>query len=102
MKPQRTVNEKLLEFTKKRPCIVCSLSPCDPCHIRSVGSGGGDDPENIVPMCRQHHTEQHKIGWIRFLEKYPKAWMVLKVMGWTIINTQFNKKLFHPDLVDYH
>jgi len=51
-------------------CIVChSLAP-DPHHIKSVGAGGDDTPDNILPLCRIHHSEAHTIGRKSFYYKY--------------------------------
>jgi hypothetical protein len=31
----------------------------DPHHIKSRGSGGGDIEENVILLCRRHHTLAH-------------------------------------------
>lgn len=70
------------------PCMVdgCNRVPTDKCHIKSKGSGGSMDDSNIVYMCREHHTEQHKIGWIKFFEKYSAVKRILTVKGWRVEN----------------
>lgn len=84
-KPQRKVNEDLLERVRQMPCSVCGAEgPSDPSHIRSRGSGGGDQHWNVFPKCRPHHTEWGTIGWMRFLGKYPLFADLLLENGWDI------------------
>jgi hypothetical protein len=77
-KPRRIKDSQLLTEVRGSPCCICGR-PADPAHIKSRGSGGNDVPENIVPLCRVHHTLQHALGWKRFTEKYPvRTWAELK------------------------
>ena len=34
-------------------------SGIDPHHIISRGAGGGDEPQNIIALCRRHHNLAH-------------------------------------------
>ena len=62
MKPSKAV----LDVVNKRDgrCMYgllhggCSEGK-DPHHIKSRGSGGGDEPENIITLCRRHHNDAH-------------------------------------------
>ena len=49
---------------RKLPCVVCLKSPCDAAHIRigfiGIGIKPGDD--RVLPLCREHHSEQHQVG----------------------------------------
>lgn len=83
-KRRRFEDEKILDFFRQAPCIVCSRGS-DPCHIRSRGSGGGDEEWNLIPLCREHHQVQHKIGWVRFCKKNPGVARVLDQNGWKFI-----------------
>ena len=38
-------------------CLICQRSPVDPAHLKTRGSGG-DDLNNVVPLCRFHHDQQ--------------------------------------------
>lgn len=69
-----------------KPCLVCSRTPTDVAHIKTKGSGGTLHPENVMPLCREHHTEQHKIGIVTFIKKYPSVFLHLKYLGWEIEN----------------
>ena len=59
---------------KERPKVVCYLYGCgdaaDRHHICSRGSSAGradiDDEDNILLLCRWHHTEIHQLGWKKF------------------------------------
>ena len=39
-------------------------------HVKTRKSGGTDDDYNLMPLCRSHHTECHKIGTSTFVKKY--------------------------------
>ena len=57
----------------------------DRAHIRSKGAGGSFDKSNILLLCREHHTEQHKVGWHKFCEKYPSIAEELSNRDWEIV-----------------
>jgi hypothetical protein len=38
-------------------------------HVRSRGAAG-DDRANLVPLCGDHHAEQHRVGTRSFEKKY--------------------------------
>jgi hypothetical protein len=66
------------------PCMVCKRLPSDPCHVKTWKITQSDQWFNIIPMCREHHQEQTKIGWGPFLERHPVIEVLLKSMGWKI------------------
>ncbi len=41
----------------------------EPAHVQTRGAGGLDKG-NTVPMCQQHHAEQHTLGIQTFQKKY--------------------------------
>lgn len=50
----------------------CSQVPWGkPHHIKSRGAGGNDEPENLLRLCWEHHTQIHTIGDSRFTEYWP-------------------------------
>lgn len=62
------------EFVSGYPCIVCVKEGglwrySDPHHVKHRGAGG-DDPENVVPLCRVHHRECESTGQLTFESKY--------------------------------
>lgn len=91
-------NFELLAEIKSKSCQVCGKRPVDPCHVKSVGSGGPDTPSNIIPLCRWHHSEQHAKGWITFLKKNPALSWHLECLGWEVVEELGRKKLQHADL----
>ena len=57
-----------------RKCCICG-KPADVHHVRALGMGR--DREDVVhegmevlPLCRIHHTEAHKLGRLTFKSKY--------------------------------
>ena len=44
-----------LDWIRLSRCLVCRKTPCDPHHVKTRGAGGKDE-NNVVPLCRQHHT----------------------------------------------
>ena len=50
-------------------CLLC-MNQAERHHIKSRGSGGGDEPDNIMMLCRSHHIEVHKIGRTSFIKKH--------------------------------
>lgn len=77
----------------KKSKLVCSLCNLygENHHIKTRGSGGKDDDWNLIPLCRNHHMEIHRIGPIRFLKKYSKAKEIFAAKGW-YISDEFGRK----------
>jgi predicted restriction endonuclease len=77
----------------KRECLICGDPDVDTAHIKTRGSRGGDEAENLMDLCRLHHTEQHKIGIVTFTEKYKMVRDRLEGHGWAIVDLFGQKKL---------
>lgn len=69
---------------KSQRCLVCNSVQVDVAHIKTKGSGGFDEEWNLMPLCRIHHTEQHKIGIVTFAIKYYSVHEHLAENGWSI------------------
>lgn len=78
-KPKRHQDSKLLEIVRNQKCTVCQKWPSDPHHITSRGAGGGDTGDNVIPLCRKHHTEWHSRGPIHMVSTYVKVYDWLKI-----------------------
>lgn len=91
-KNSRIINKDLLKSYHSKGCLICNRLS-DPCHIKSKGSGGDDIESNLMPLCREHHTKQHQIGWRRMTELYPQVYFYLKRYGWSFDE---NNKLIEP------
>lgn len=51
-------------------CMVCNAPPpSDACHITTKRLRG-DALDNLMPLCRREHQEQHRIGIKSFVRKY--------------------------------
>ena len=60
-------NSRYLKFLREFGyCAVCASSGCDPCHgpVNGMSSKGPD--AEAIPMCREHHNEQTRLGWPKF------------------------------------
>ena len=61
-----------LAYVRQLPCTICQRpGRSDPAHIRSAArqygkrqTGLGEKPDDkwVLPLCRQHHDEQHRRG----------------------------------------
>ena len=98
MKSKRIENQEVLDLFRNKPCAACGKIGSDPCHIKSRGSGGPDAEWNLISLCREHHTEQHAIGWYRMVWRYPLIAFKLAQKGWCftrdskIRNDRLNKE----------
>lgn len=74
----RVNDPEFLKGFRRQKCFVgnCKVRFCDAHHIRTRGAGGGDEPDNVIPLCRQHHIEVHSQGAKSFAQKYnlPISW----------------------------
>ena len=57
-----------------KKCCICGL-PSDLHHLDHVGSGRDRDEiihegMEVLPLCREHHTEAHTVGQITFNNRY--------------------------------
>ena len=83
-KHKRTVDPNFLADMRKLPCIACGVNPPNEAHhIKTRGSGGGDDAFNILPLCRLDHILVHQLGDFKFYNAHPHLLEYLHEMGWT-------------------
>jgi hypothetical protein len=70
-KRPRERDEKHLAFIRSLRCCLCGKPNPDPAHIRSANpiygkreTGGGEKASDkwTVPVCREHHEQQHAAG----------------------------------------
>lgn len=93
-KPKRHVDQQLLDKYRRRSCDVCGNFPSDPAHIKSRGAHGDDVDDNLLSLCREHHTEQHQIGHFKMSRKYPFYGQILAQKNWVFSG---DKKLRRAD-----
>jgi len=85
-------------------CAACStFADIDRHHVTSVGAGGSDEPDNLMPLCRKHHVQVHTEGWSKMCKKWPgvKQWLwlherhdVLKKLSRTSYNVKNDNRTF--------
>lgn len=63
-------------------CLSCGRFLVDLHHVKTQGAGGNDENYNLMPLCREHHTEVHTIGLNSFSERYIKVYQWLINNGW--------------------
>ena len=71
-KQKRIVNTAMIESLKELTCYICGYHIVDVHHLNSKGSGGDDIENNLITLCRKHHSELHQIGLKKFSWKYPR------------------------------
>lgn len=79
-------------------CQCCGKrSKLDKCHIKTKGSGGSLDPENIYFGCRKCHTIQHAKGFKWMADNFPLFKMTLFSKGWEFKDIFGVTKLLRKD-----
>lgn len=73
-----------LAWLRERKCGVCRFlhfiyrdrkcasgaGPIEAAHGPVNGRGSKGSDHEAIPLCSEHHREQHRIGWPAFEEKY--------------------------------
>ena len=59
-----------------QPCLCCGHE-AEWHHLTTQKNFGGNAPDNMMPLCREHHTEIG-MGLGKLMEKYPriKHWLI--------------------------
>ncbi|OSP20403.1 putative HNHc nuclease [Staphylococcus agnetis] len=78
--------------TVNRNCIICGKPHSDLAHRYAVGRGRDRTKINhygnqVLALCREHHTEQHNIGMDSFNDKYHLH------DSWVDVDERLNKML---------
>jgi hypothetical protein len=67
-------DDEYLEWCKHQKCAKCGWTPhwemstfmlCDPAHVRRIADGAGvalKPAYSAIPLCHDHHVEQHRVG----------------------------------------
>ena len=70
-KEPRVKDERHLNYVRSLNCCICGAPNVDAAHIRTAslehgkrGLGMQEKASDcwVVPLCREHHTEQHSFG----------------------------------------
>ncbi|WP_368862702.1 putative HNHc nuclease [Staphylococcus haemolyticus] len=78
--------------TVNRNCVICGKPHSDLAHRYAVGKGRNRNKINhvgnqVLALCRNHHTEQHQIGIDTFNKKYHLT------DSWVDVDDRLNKML---------
>jgi len=69
---------------------MCMKQPVDAHHVKTRGAGGSDIIENLMPLCRAHHSEIHAKGLMWASKNYSSVEYWLGRNGWEV--DKFDKK----------
>ena len=77
------INHYLYYCIKQKVCCICGKHHADLHHVDAVGIGRDrkkidDSKHRKMALCREHHTEYHKIGSEKFTLKYKVYGIVYK------------------------
>jgi len=96
-KKDTSQDAQLLRSFRELPCMACGkFPPNEAHHIKTRGSGGGDDYWNILPLCTSCHTGSknswHQSGAVSFLLKHNHILVYLQKLGWELIDGKLRFK----------
>lgn len=68
------INAYLIQCIRHKRCCICGR-PADIHHVDAIGMGNDrrhfdDSGHEIIALCREHHTQAHNLGNVRFMERY--------------------------------
>jgi|SRR3990172_4190994 len=62
------------EWTRQQPCLCCEpgkqSTPTESAHVHTKRNAGDD--HNLIPLCGEHHKQQHAIGVVSFASMHGK------------------------------
>lgn len=84
------MSKKYLNYIHSLPCLICG-KPSESAHQRLLGGGGtGKKPPDThaVPLCVEHHREEHKEPvsfWLKYFTTMPIPREIKKTIAQLII-----------------
>ena len=65
-------SEARVEWVQSLPCVVehCARGRSENAHVEGGGAGRKADANKIVPLCKTHHGELHRMGVEEFEGTY--------------------------------
>jgi len=92
MKHPRKKSPAHLAYIRQLPCLVCGdNTSVQAAHVRygnrvfakrDTGMGEKPDDRWTVPLCGEHHREQHQMNEKAFWAKYEKAPLFFSLILW--------------------
>ena len=82
---KRVKSEENLQLARDLPYLVCKRRPpSEVHHLKTRASNGGDEIENIIPVCRMDHVKIHQYGLSKMVglsESLKKALVYIVCIG---------------------
>lgn len=84
---------ELIQSVKMQPCVACKPGeqkwPTEAHHVITRGAGGKNEPDNLMPLCKFHHTGVggwHQLGRFTFISNHPNVekWLVDHNVQWLL------------------
>jgi 5-methylcytosine-specific restriction endonuclease McrA len=73
-------------------CFLCGkYGELERHHIKTRGSGGGDEDWNIAMVHRICHIKIHSLSWGKILERDPSLAQKLQDKGWVFMNGKLRR-----------
>ena len=73
VKPKRIVDKHMLGYVRLKPCVCCRRTPSNPHHVTTIGAGGHDVENNLMPLCFEHHVLIHQYGISKMISIFPEV-----------------------------
>lgn len=68
---QKIKTQAIVNQIRKRPCEICGTNKdIRAHHLRSKDKPTDDRPENLIPLCFEHHRKFNELGLNLFVEKF--------------------------------
>ena len=55
-------DRRYLDWLRTQRCLICGVTPSDPAHIGTSGTGIKSPDNHVIPLCHRHHAESHSVG----------------------------------------
>lgn len=80
----RYINKNAVAECRTMPCEICIWHDDGNCghHLKTRGSGGGDEWFNLLPVCVKCHAKIHDYGYNKMIIKHPRLLKALIKRGW--------------------
>lgn len=85
------MKKKAISSEFRPRCEICGDVNAEVHHIITRGAGGTDDPENLIYLCRQHHSLIHSVGRETFLKTWGMEHKLDIAKAWNSIVNQRKK-----------
>ena len=80
---KRVKSEENLQLARDLPYLVCKRRPpSEVHHLKTRASNGGDEIENIIPVCRMDHVKIHQYGLSKMVGLSESLKKALIEKGW--------------------